>query len=381
MNVLTAIDSFKGSLSAKELSDAIEEGVRKVYPDAIIKKVPIADGGEGTFETLVNGLKGETITLEVHGPLMEKRLARYGLLEDGTAIIEMAESSGLPLVPENKQNPKVTTTYGVGDMIKDAMKKGATKFIIGIGGSATNDAGIGMLASLGYEFLDSNNRPLKPVGENLIHIHTIDDKNRLSALDSCEFLIACDVDNPFFGLNGAAYIYGPQKGAKKEDVLALDEGLKHFAKIIFEYNGIDVSHVEGAGAAGGLGGGFMAFLNGTLKPGIDIVFEKVHLENYIKDSDIIFTGEGKIDYQTVMSKAPIGVAKLGKKYNKTVIGLGGMVTTDAESAYDKGLSAMFSIIHEPLTLEEAMDKTKTYDNTRRTTQQIMQLIKSIKESA
>lgn len=380
MNILIAIDSFKGSLSSKALSNAIEEGILEVLPDTTIQKVPIADGGEGTFETLVEGLKGKTITCDVHGPLMEKRKARYGLLDDGTAIIEMAESSGLPLVSEDKKNPLYTTTYGVGDMIKDAIDKGARKFIIGIGGSATNDAGIGMLASLGYLFKDKYDKPLDPIGKHLIDIVSVDANNRLKDLENCEFLIACDVDNPFYGKNGAAYIYGPQKGAKKEDVKALDQGLKHFSDVIKKHTNIDISHVNGSGAAGGLGGGFMAFLNGQLKPGIDIVFEKVNLEAAIKNADIIITGEGKIDYQTVMSKAPIGVAKLAKKHSKIAIALAGTVTKDAAVAHKQGLTSMFSIINEPLSLKEAMDETRSYDLVKQQTKEIMYLIKALKHN-
>jgi len=377
MNILIAIDSFKGSLSTIELSNAIEQGIKEVSLDYCIKKTPIADGGEGTYQTLVDGLGGKLVEVNVKDPLFNNIISEYGILKDNTAVIEMASSSGLPLVPEHLQNPLNTTTYGVGEMIKDAIKKGCRNFIIGIGGSATNDGGIGMLNALGYKFLDQDNNELPAVGKSLPLIKTIDDNSKLQILNECNFLIACDVDNPFYGPKGAAHVYGPQKGASKEDVIYLDNGLKSFAKVITDKYDVEIDNLSGAGAAGGLGGGFSAFLNATLKPGVDIIFEKLEIESLIKDADIIFTGEGRLDFQTVMGKAPIGVAKLAKKYNKTVIALAGSVTDEAYNAHDYGVTAMFSILDQPLTLTEAMDKERSSHLVKKSVNEIIRLINKL----
>ena len=377
MNILIAIDSFKGSLSTIELSDAIEQGINEVSLDYCIKKTPIADGGEGTYQTLVDGLGGTLVEVNVKDPLFKNITSEYGILKDNTAVIEMASSSGLPLVPEHLQNPLNTTTYGVGEMIKDAITKGCRNFIIGIGGSATNDGGIGMLNALGYQFLDQANNELPAIGKSLPFIKSINDSNKLKILDECNFLIACDVDNPFYGPKGAAYVYGPQKGASEDDVIYLDNGLKSFAKVITNKYGVSIDNLSGAGAAGGLGGGFSAFLNATLKPGVDIIFEKLEIESLIKDADIIFTGEGRLDFQTVMGKAPIGVAKLAKKYDKTVIALAGSVTDEAYNAHDYGVTSMFSILDQPLTLNEAMDKERSYHLVKKSVNEIIRLINKI----
>ncbi|PAT01235.1 glycerate kinase [Candidatus Izimaplasma bacterium ZiA1] len=377
MNILIAIDSFKGSLSTIELSNAIEQGIKEVSLDYCIKKTPIADGGEGTYQTLVDGLGGTLVEVNVKDPLFKNITSEYGILKDNTAVIEMASSSGLPLVPEHLQNPLNTTTYGVGEMIKDAIIKGCRNFIIGIGGSATNDGGIGMLNALGYQFLDQDNNELPAIGKSLPFIKSINDSNKLKILDECKLLIACDVDNPFYGPRGAAYVYGPQKGATEEDVIYLDNGLKSFAKVITNKYGVSIDNLSGAGAAGGLGGGFSAFLNATLKPGVDIIFEKLEIESLIKDADIIFTGEGRLDFQTVMGKAPIGVAKLAKKYDKTVIALAGSVTDEAYNAHDYGVTSMFSILDQPLTLNEAMDKERSYHLVKKSVNEIIRLINKL----
>ena len=378
MNILIAIDSFKGSLSTDELCDAIEKGILKVSSDYYIKKTPIADGGEGTYKTLVSGLGGKTIRIPVKDPLFKDIEAEYGILKDHTAIIEMATSSGLPLVPMHLQNPLNTSTYGVGQMIADAIDKGCRKFIIGIGGSATNDGGIGMLEALGYRFYDRHHNSLIPIGSSLDKIAHIDQTSKKSELDECEFLIACDVDNPFYGPNGAAYVYGPQKGANPEEVKTLDSGLKSFNEVIKRTFNKDLSNLSGAGAAGGLGGGFYAFLNAELKPGIDIIFEKLQIENQISWADLIITGEGKLDFQTVMGKAPIGIAKLAKKQNKPVIALAGSITKDAYKVHDHGITSMFSIINRPMTLETAMDKIQAIELVINQTSEIFYLIKNLK---
>lgn len=375
MKVIVAIDSFKGSLSSYELGEAIDKGVKKVYPQSEVIKVPIADGGEGTVESLVQGTNGKFVKVQVHNPLMKKIEARYGIMGDGTGIIEMAEASGLPLISKEERNPMKTTTYGTGELIRDAVEKGCRNFIIGIGGSATNDAGVGMLQALGYKFLDENKKELLQGGEVLSKIKFIDDTNKMKELDECNFLIACDVDNPFYGERGAAEVYGRQKGATEEMVKLLDLGLKDFSSVIEKSMGIDVSNLEGAGAAGGLGGGLVAFLNGKLAPGIEIVLEKVELENKLKDADFVITGEGRLDFQTAMGKAPVGVAKVAKKYEIPVIGLAGGVADEAVETHKKGIDSFFSIINYPVSLEEAMMPETAKKFTEKNTEEIFRLIK------
>lgn len=374
MKVLIAIDSFKGSLTTNELADTISKAIQDVHEDFVISKMPIADGGEGTFETLVQGLGGEEIEVEVSGPLFEIINAKYGILEDKTAIIEMAQCSGLPLVREGLRNPLNTTTYGVGELIKDAIKRGSRDFIIGIGGSATNDGGIGMLSALGYAFKDKENQTLPPNGSSLRYIDSIVEENVLPELAECTFLVACDVDNPLYGEKGAAYTYGPQKGATEEIVQKLDKGLINYAEVIKRQYNKDISFVEGSGAAGGLGGGFIGFLNAELKPGTDIIFEKINIEEKIQNTDLIITGEGKLDFQTVMGKAPIGVSKIAKKHNVPVIALAGAVTDDALVGHDHGITSMFSIMDSPMSLNDAMDKEIAKKLLYRKTNELFRLI-------
>ncbi|WP_081982859.1 MULTISPECIES: glycerate kinase [unclassified Cetobacterium] len=376
MKVLVAIDSFKGSLSSLELGEAIEEGIKKVYIDAEVTKIPIADGGEGTVVSLVEGTNGEFVSLKVNNPLMEKIEARYGIMGDKkTAVIEMAEASGLTLVPIQKRNPMKTTTYGTGELIKNAIEKGCREFIIGIGGSATNDAGLGMLQALGYKFLDKDKVELGFGGEILSKVKYIDSSEAISELKKCKFLIACDVDNTFYGENGAAEIYSRQKGATEEMVKKLDKGLKHLAEVIKKEIKIDISNLSGAGAAGGLGGGLVAFLNGKLSPGIEIVLEKVGIENKIQDVDFVITGEGRLDNQTAMGKAPIGVAKIAKKFDVPVIAIAGGVTEDAWKTHEKGIDSFFSVINYPITLKEAMRKENAHKFVKSNIEEIFRLIK------
>ena len=374
MNVLVAIDSFKGSLSSNELADAIESGIHEVSGEIVVQKVPIADGGEGTIDALVSGLGGKKIEVKVKGPLFEEVIAEYGVLNDNTAVIEMASAAGLPLVPEQLRNPMNTTTYGVGQLINDAIKQGSRDFLIGIGGSATNDAGIGMLNALGYKFLDDSGNELTPTGVSLIKIAAIDKNEVPTILSQCKFTVACDVDNPFYGPKGAAHIYARQKGANEDEILLLDQGLKNFSEVIARELKIDISLTPGAGAAGGLGGGFKAFLEAGLKPGIDIIFNKITLEDKIKWADIIITGEGKLDYQTIMGKVPVGVAKLAHKHNKKVIALAGSITDDAFKLHDLGVTAMFSIIDAPMSLEEAMDSDNAKRMVRKKVIEVFQLL-------
>lgn len=376
-NILVAVDSFKGSLSTRELSDAVETGIRQSGIGANVVSTPIADGGEGTCDTLLEGVGGERISLSVAGPLFEKVTASYVILDDGTAIIEMAASSGLPLVPESLRNPMNTSTYGVGELIKDAIARGCRNFIIGIGGSATNDGGIGMLAALGYRFLDADGLAVTPVGGSLEKIIAVEINDVLKRLDDCRFLVACDVENTLYGENGAAYVFGPQKGADEDCVQRLDKGLRQWAKVIKKSCGISVDNTKGAGAAGGLGVAFYAFLHAELRPGVDIIFEHLGIEELVRQADMVITGEGRLDFQSVMGKAPTGIARLGLRYGKPVVGIAGSVTDDAVRAYDKGITAMFSVTDGPMSLETAMDKVKATHLVSKTVEQIMRLIASM----
>ena len=360
MNILIAVDSFKGSLSSKDISNVIEKAIFDTLPNSKINKLPIADGGEGTIESLIEGLNGKIVHKKVHGPLMKVVDGYYGFLpESKTAIIEMAICSGLPLVPNHLRNPLKTTTYGVGELILDALDKGCNEFIVGIGGSATNDAGIGMCSALGFKFLDEFDNELLPIGENLIRIKNIDISKTDPRLENAKFLIACDVDNPLYGKLGAAYTYGPQKGANQNQVEVLDKGLEHLSNIVKNTFNIDKANLPGAGAAGGLGYGFNIFLNGELKPGIDIVLEKINFNENLKDIDLVITGEGRIDFQSLMGKAISGVAKAAKAKNIPVIAIGGCVTNDAYKLYDYGITSIFSITNKPMSLEEAMEPENT----------------------
>ncbi|HBF1670344.1 TPA: glycerate kinase [Clostridioides difficile] len=381
MKILISIDSLKGSLSSIEAGNAIKKGILKVKEDAQVKILPLADGGEGTVDALVQGMNGKKDTIEVTGPIAKKVDATYGLLKNtSTAIIEIAQASGLTLVPTELRNPLYTTTYGVGEIIKEAINKGYRNFIVGIGGSATNDAGIGMLQALGFEFYDENNKLVGLGGKVLNEIRHIKIENRLKELDECKFKIACDVNNPLFGKNGAAYIYGSQKGATSEIIEELDNGLRNFSKVVKNYLSKDVANVEGAGAAGGLGFAFLAFLNSKLESGIKIILEEIKLGEELKDADFVITGEGRLDNQTAMGKAPIGVAKLAKKYGVKVIGLAGATTEDAVKCNEEGIDAYFSIVNRAMTIEEAMDKATASENMTATTTQIFNLITSIQQS-
>lgn len=380
MKIVIAIDSFKGSMSSLDAADAFEAGAKKVYPDAEIIKVSLADGGEGTVEALVKGSNGKIINIDVNGPLMEKTKSFYGILgNDNTAVLEMASASGLTLIPIERRNPKETTTYGTGELIKDAIKNGCRNFIVGIGGSATNDGGIGMLSALGYRFLDKNNEILAPIGKNLININQIDSSNVIEELKECQFLVACDVDNPLHGPKGAAYVYGRQKGGTDEIIKELDEGLKHYDAMIKKYNGKEIGEVKGAGAAGGLGGGFIGFLNAQLKPGIEIVIDSVKLEEKVKDADLVITGEGRIDFQTSMGKTPVGVAKVAKKHDAMVIAIAGSISDDANEVHEHGIDAFFSIMNYPMLLEDAMKRENAMKLTEKNSEQIMRIIKKIKK--
>lgn len=379
MKIVISIDSLKGSLTSIEAANAIKKGILSVDNKSDVVIMPLADGGEGTVEALVQGMNGEEKVITVTGPINEKVNATYGILkETNTAIIEMAQASGLPLVPAELRNPLNTTTYGVGEIIKEAIEKGCRNFIVGIGGSATNDCGVGMLQALGFEFYDENDNLVGLGGKVLNQIKRINTENKLKELDECNFKIACDVNNPLYGENGAAYIYGPQKGATKEIVKELDKGLKNFAEVVKKDLGKDIAHIEGAGAAGGLGFGFLGFLNSKLESGIKIILDEIKLEEVVKDADIVITGEGRLDNQTAMGKAPIGVAKLAKKHGAKVIAIAGCTTPDAVKCNEEGIDAYFSIVNKAMTIDEAMKKENATQNMIETTIQIFNLIKAVK---
>jgi len=375
MKVLIAIDSFKGSLASIEVSECIEKGIKEVYPDALITKVPIADGGEGTVDSFLTNLGGIRVPVTVHDPLMRKRVAYYGILPDNTAVIEMAEASGLTLLTKEERNPLKTTTYGVGEIILDALNRGCRNFVIGLGGSATNDSGIGMLQALGYRFFDVNHNELFGIGESLNKIQYFIDENVPEELNDCHFEVLCDVKNPLYGINGASFVFAKQKGADESMIIKLDEGLQNFAKVVEEIYGKDYAHHEGAGAAGGLGFAFLAFLNARLVNGIELLINKLDLDKIISYYDIIITGEGKMDSQSLMGKVPYGITRLGKKHNIPVIGLCGGLMDEAYKMHEVGMTALFSIMNYPMNLEEAMDKDKAKFLLISNTREIFRLIK------
>lgn len=376
--IVIASDSFKGSLSSLDVADSVGKAVNKVFADCKILKIPIADGGEGTVDALVYAMNGRKMSCTVHDPLMNPIEAEYGIIYDSkVAVIEMASASGLPLVPDGKRNPMLTSTYGTGELIKDALLEGCRSFLIGIGGSATNDAGTGMLQALGFRFLDKEGKELGQGGRILADIDSVDYSQVIPQLKECNFTIACDVDNPFSGKDGAAFVYARQKGADDEMISLLDDGLKNFAAVIRGYTGIDVDNIPGAGAAGGLGGSFLAFLPAILKPGIQTVLDAMHFDEQIAGADLIFTGEGKLDRQTGMGKAPYGVLCAAQKQNIPVIAIAGSVE-ETETLNNQGFLSVFSIQPGVVTLEQAMNRELAMLNTECLTEQILRTISYFK---
>lgn len=385
MKIVTAIDSFKGSMTSMEAGLAVTEGVHRVDSDVDVQIRPLADGGEGTVEALVAGMNGMKQEIQVTGPLGTLVVCEYGIIESSkTAVIEMAGAAGITLVPDEKKNPLYTTTYGVGEVIKDAIGKGCRRFIIGIGGSATNDGGIGVLQALGGELLDKSGKQVPFGAEGVEKLASISCKNLLPELKECSFRIACDVDNPLYGEKGCSYIFGPQKGATPEMVELMDGWMENYAKITEEYFADSKTQLgkfnydpnyPGCGAAGGLGFAFRTFLHGKLEPGISIVLEEIGIENQIKNADIVITGEGRLDGQTVMGKAPIGIARLAKKYGKPVLAFSGSVTEDAASCNEAGIDAFFPILRQVTTLEEAMDPQTAQKNMESAVEQVFRVIR------
>ena len=343
--------------------------------NSVVCVKPLADGGEGTVDALASGFDSQIIELTVKGPLLKPVVARYCILNDtNTAVIEMASASGITLISAQERNPLETTTYGVGQLIKDAIKRGCRRFIVGIGGSATNDGGTGMLTALGYAFLDKNHAPIALGAKGLKDLYEIKDDNVIPELKECRFHVACDVTNPLCGENGCSAVFGPQKGATTEMIEDIDGWLHAYAKTAKTVSSKADENYAGAGAAGGLGFAFLAFTNAVLKSGIDIVLDETKLEDDIKNADIVVTGEGRLDSQTVMGKAPIGVARLAKKYDKKVIAFSGCVTDDAEVCNQHGIDAFFPVLREITTLEQALDTNTAYKNLTATAYQVFQLL-------
>ena len=426
MKAVIAIDSFKGSMDSIEAGEAAEKGIRRVFTDAETIVYPLADGGEGPVQALAKGIGGRLEKVKVTGPLGEPVICEYGIVEEKTAIIEMAGAAGITLVQPELRNPLNTTTYGVGEVIKDAIGKGCRHFIIGIGGSATNDGGVGMLQALGAEFLDEGGKQVPFGARGVENLAAINCEHMLPELKDCDFRIACDVDNPLCGENGCSHIFGPQKGATPEMAEQMDQWMEKYAEITAEYfqnagndeleperkenvaekelqDNPDLMKVKvrvkgknlsvdagwkladigknyksdypGCGAAGGLGFAFRAFLHGKLEPGINIVLEEIGIESAIKAADIVITGEGRLDGQTVMGKAPIGIARLAKKYGKPVVAFSGAVTEDAAACNLAGIDAFFPILRQITTLETAMSPATAQRNMTATVEQVFRLLK------
>ena len=374
MKAVIAIDSLKGSLSSIEAGQAIAEGIKKADAKAEVVIRPLADGGEGTVEALVCGMNGTLQHVKVTGPLGEPVVCEYGIIDETkTAVIEMSGAAGITLVPDTKKNPLYTTTYGVGEVIRDAIEKGCRRCIVGIGGSATNDGGIGMLQALGYGFLNKDGQQVPFGAIGLKELETITDTYVLPELAECEFKIACDVTNPLCGENGCSAVYGPQKGANPSMIMEMDKWLRYYAALAREkFPKADLNE-PGTGAAGGLGFAFLTFTNAVLESGIKIVLEETKLESYVKGADVVVTGEGRLDFQTAMGKAPVGVAGLAKKFDIPVLAFAGSVTKDATECNKNGIDAFFPILRGISTLEEAMKPENAKQNLIDTAEQAFRL--------
>ena len=394
MKILIAIDSFKGSLSSKEAGEAIKSGILRIIPDAEVLISPLADGGEGTVETLVEALGGSLETVRVKGPLFQEVEARYGILPESRkttleaslktssknplsngqlAVMEMSQASGITLLSPAEINPLKTSSYGVGQMILDAYHKGCRRFLIGIGGSATNDGGIGMLTALGFRFTKEDGEEISPIGEGLKDLARIENASVPEGLLQCSFQIACDVENPLYGENGSSLIFGFQKGGNKELLSQMDLWMKHYSELVKEYNPAANPEAPGSGAAGGLGFAFRSFLQGELKSGVSLILEETKLSEKMQGADLVITGEGRLDEQSAMGKAPIGVAKLAKAQGIPVLAFAGAVTVGAKACNQAGIDAYFPILREIITLEDAMKKETAKQNLADTVEQTMRL--------
>lgn len=380
LRVTVAVDSFKGSLTSLEAGEAVEEGIKRACPDAEVLVRPLADGGEGTVDALAAGLGGEKRTVRVCGPLGREQAVdcTYGVIGD-LAVIEMAGAAGLPLVPKEKRNPLHTTTFGVGQVIGDALDRGCRRFLIGIGGSATNDGGAGMLQALGFDLTDADGNPIPGGAAGLFALEHISSAAARPELAACAFRVACDVNNPLCGENGASAIFGPQKGADAQMVKQMDAGLRRFAEKTKEvFSGAD-ENIPGSGAAGGLGFALRTYLHAELLSGVEVVLQETKLEEALKDADVVVTGEGRLDGQTAMGKAPVGVAKLAKKHGKLVLALAGGVTRDARACNDAGIDAFFPAVRGACSLDEAMEPKNARANLADAAEQAFRLIAAVRK--
>ncbi|MGX5089297.1 glycerate kinase [Enterobacter sp. UPMP2052] len=374
MKIVIAPDSYKESLSALEVATAIENGFRDIFPTAEYVKLPVADGGEGTVEAMVAATGGRIVPVDVTGPLGERVDGFYGLSGDEqSAFIEMAAASGLERVAPSKRNPLITTSWGTGELIRHALDAGVKHIIIGIGGSATNDGGAGMVQALGAKLLDAHGQPVGQGGGELANLVRIDVSEFDRRLADCRIEVACDVTNPLTGEEGASAIFGPQKGATQEMIVTLDNALEHYAQVIARDLDIDVLHLAGGGAAGGMGAALYAFCGAQLRQGIEIVTDALHLDEQVADADLVITGEGRIDSQTIHGKVPVGVARVAKRYNKPVIGIAGSLTADVGVVHDHGIDAVFSVIYTICSLEDALENAS--ENVRMAARNIAAVLK------
>ena len=378
MKITVAIDSFKGSLPSLASGEAVKRAAERVFDGSEVFIRPLADGGEGTVDAIISANHGERIAPLVTGPRGKPVKSEYGLIpKNNTAVIEMSSAAGITLLKKEELNPYLTTTYGVGELIRDAISKNARRFVIGIGGSATNDGGVGMLKALGFEFLDENGEPIENGAIGLSRLAKINCDKALPELSECEFLVACDVKNPLCGPRGASAVYGPQKGASPEMVKNMDAWLENYARLTKSVLPNADANAEGTGAAGGMGFALLAYLGAKLTSGIELVMRETALEDYIKISDLVITGEGRLDGQSAMGKAPVGVARLAKKYSKLVIAFSGCVSDDATLCNENGIDAFFPILRAPVSLSEAMDIENAKKNLEATAEQALRLIKAL----
>lgn len=374
MKIIIAIDSFKGSVTSLEAGKAIEKGIHNINPEIDTEVIPVADGGEGTLEALTYGKQVQWEKIVVQGPLKEKVSAKYaGLPASKTAVMELSQACGITLLSKEQLNPYYTTTYGLGEMMRDALKKGYRHYIIGIGGSCTNDAGVGMLQALGYRFLDKNGNEISCGGIHLKEIESIDTSSVCRQLQECTFTIICDVDNPLCGASGASAVYGPQKGADEQMVRELDNSLEHFARVTKQYFSQSDDTYPGSGAAGGTGFALHTYCNAVMERGIEVVSKQIHLEEKLKDADLVITGEGKLDAQTCMGKTPAGIAMLAKKYHIPVVALCGCATEEAVECNRYGIDAYFPILQSVMSLQDAMPREIALHQLTLTSQQVFRL--------
>ncbi len=365
--IVVASDSFKGSLTSLEVAQSVEKAFKEVYPSCEVIKVNVADGGEGTMDALQQTLGGRKVSMSVSDPLGRPVQASYVILDDGvTAVLEMSAASGLPLLSPEERNPSKTSTLGTGELICDALSQGCRRFLVGIGGSATNDAGMGMLHALGYRFLDASGQELSPVGGSMIDVASIDMSSRNPYLDEAEFIVACDVKAPLFGPDGAAYVFASQKGADQQMVEALDQGLRHFASVSADETGHDYSSMEGSGAAGGLGYAFRQFLGARLERGVEMVLDAIHFDQIIQGADLVVTGEGRVDSQTLTGKTPFGVAQHARRQDIPVVAIGGSVIIDQFQAQLAGFMDALQVTPAGMPLEEAMKPEVAAENVYKT---------------